>query len=283
VILPSNDTAIAALSRASVTNATRDVNVSGNFIVIDDSAYLVGHLFDAAPYSQLLFTTIASSCHTAVIDLVSFFNFRYRHLTTKHAPVIIPLSSHAKTSLIVPLKITGTDQTLYFFHNPGDSGEPVRIASGDFLPSTFYLSAGIGKSASTNVSIFCDKIPSPASANPFSLFTVIKRVLITLTNSKGDAYLRFLVPKKWAATDESRWLNSTAAFENADVRLYDGEWEGSNFITVGGRAFLFSHSLDDASFQRLGFHVSTNHTGVVATLSAFWETVWRNATNYEYH
>jgi hypothetical protein len=281
VILPPNGT--AALSAAAVTNVTADPNASANFFVIDDSAYLAAHLFETGNYSQVLFTQLANGCPDAIADIVSFFNFRYRNLTAKARPAILPLSSHAKTSLIAPLKISDTNQTLYFFHNPGDLGEPVRIASGDFLPLTFYLSAGAGVAANTNISIFCDKIPSPAGVDSFSLFKVIKRVLITLTNSGGHACLRFLVPERWASLDESRWLNSTAAFDKADVRLYNSTWEGSNFIVVANRVFLFSHSLDDASFQRLGFHLSTNHTAVFHTLSGFWDSVWWNATRYNLH
>jgi hypothetical protein len=194
---------------------------------------------------------------------------------------VISLSSQAKTSLIVPLLLNETNESLYFFHNPDDAGEPVRISSGNFLPDTFYAKAN--SATRENVSIFCDTVPSPRNGTEFdfSLFTVIRRVLITLSSGDGNPLvIRLLVPQSAAATDDWRWINSTAVFPNAVIRLYDGRWEGPNFVTIGTRAFVFGHSLDDATFQTVGLHMETNTSQVLAGLAGFWEGISANATNY---
>jgi hypothetical protein len=194
---------------------------------------------------------------------------------------VIPLSYQAKTSLIVPLFVDGTNESFYFFHNPNDGGDPIRISSGDFLPQTFYTNAN--NAPRENVSIFCNRIPRPRNDTEFdfSLFTVIRRVLITLSSSdRNPPFIRFLVPESSAATDDVRWINSTAVFPHAEVRLYDGKWEGPNFVTIGRRAFVFGHSLDDATFQTLGLHMATDSREVLAPLAHFWDRVWANATEY---
>jgi hypothetical protein len=275
LIVPQNE-AIATSIKTSGLNVTQDPNASANFVVIDDTAYHVPHLFESENYSKVLFTSLPS-CSGAVSDLVSFFDFRYRNLTDAHPPRIISLSSHAKTSLIAPLKIGGTSDTLYFFHNPDGSGDPVRISSADLLPQTFYLNTADPKA---NVSIFCDHVPSPTAGDGFSLFTVVKRVLIALTNADDPLSVRLLVPRRWAAGNHSRWLNATVAFRQADMRLYDERWEGANFIVIENHAFVFSHGIKDEAFRLLGFHMATTAKGVVDKLNQFWDNVWENATTY---
>jgi hypothetical protein len=246
--------------------------------VIDNSAFLFQHLWEESPEANnsVLLTEIRE-CNGAVLDLVSFFNFRYLALRATRKPRIIPLSSHAKTSVIAPLKIGKSDDILYFFHNPDEYGDPVRIASSGILPATFY---GNTQKPVADVSVFCDHIPAPAAGNGFSLFTVIKRVLIALTSATPGLSVRFLVPEKWAEGNSSRWLNATVAFRQAELRLYTPEWEGSNFIVIEKRAFVFSHGVKDEEFRRLGFHWATNSSSVVARLNEFWNDVWENATSY---
>jgi hypothetical protein len=256
------------------------VATSANFVVVDNSASFYSGVFSDFSRTKVTLLTKIEDCSGAVSDLASFFNFRFLNSTGK-PPSVIPLSSQAKTSLIVPLSLSGTNESLYFFHNPDDAGDPVRISSSNLLPQTFY--ANVKSGPRENVSIFCDRMPRPGNDTEFdfSLFTVIRRVLITLSSSgPGPPFLRFLVPESWADTNSARWINSTAVFEHAVIRLYDDRWEGPNFVTIGNRSFVFGHALDDATFQTLGLHMATNSHEVLGGLTRFWESIWANATEY---
>jgi hypothetical protein len=282
IILPTSSTVISRLKQVQIANITTDDAIGANFIVVDDVAFLFrGFFTDYGDADATLLTTISGSlCSGALEDIVSFFNFRY--LAARGAVgAIVPLGLHAKTSVVAPLQIGTSREMMYFFHNPDGDGDPIRVSSSGLLPESLYLNAGKGPHA--NVSIFCDRMPSPAVSANFSLFRAIIRVLIAVRHMDVGRHgfrINLLIPAAEAERDASRWLNATAAFAHAELRLYDGPWSGPTFIVIGERAFVFSHALTDQEFDTRGFHMSTNSTEVVRNLTDLWNEVWSKAARY---
>lgn len=256
-------------------NITRG-NIGCGYIVVDQQAYIFKGGF-AAEDTMTVLTSI-SECETAVKDIVGFFNFQYLRLRGE-VPKTVPISMQAKTSLIKPLRVD-SNETLYFFHNPSSDGDLIRISTTDILPPSLYANANT--EPQTNISVYSDDVPVPSIKVESNLFTVLKRILIKVSkDTRSTVNVRLLVPKKYMSTEKSRWINGTAAFNLADVRLYDSEWTGPNFIEVGGRVFLFSHTLNDGEYHnQLGFHMSTNSTKVVESVKQYWNQVWDTAEVY---
>ena len=266
------------LRNAGVTNITVG-NLSFGFVVVDTAAFVFSGVF-ADSANRLTALTHITECSWAVDDVAGFFDFQYLRLNDR-IPHIVPIDMHAKTSLIKPLALH-PNSSMYFFHNPVECGDPLRIATSNFLPQSLYIDAN--EKPMSNISLYVDDVPAPNNGTNPSLFTVLKRILIKVSKDSGPAkniFVRLLVPKSGNTTDKQRWIRSIASFNNADVRLYEDTYKGVNFIEVGGRVFIFSHTLNDGpDANQLGFHMSTNSTDVVDTVTAFWNTMWTSATPF---
>lgn len=269
VIMPRDSEHLRRIGVSNITIA----NISFGFVVVDDNAYIFSGVFPDN-LQRLTALTQISECACAVDDVVGFFNFQFLRINNL-VPSVVPINMHARTSLIKPLKL-GTNGSLYFFHNPVEVGDPLRIATSTFLAQSLYINANENPMA--NISLYVDDVPAPNKGVDPSLFTVLKRILIKVSKDTGEAndiYIRLLLPSRGNTTDAQRWIKSISAFRNADVRLYDNVYEGVNFIEVGGRIFLFSHTLNDGSDTTpIGFHMSSNNTEIVSSLVSFWNSVW---------
>ncbi|OHT06954.1 hypothetical protein TRFO_24923 [Tritrichomonas foetus] len=166
-------------------------------------------------------------------------------------------------------------ETFYFFHNPSVYGDPLRISTADLIQSTLYLNAN--SEFTQNISFFSDKIP-PYTNKEFSFYQVFTRVLMA-GSSTLPIYIKYLVPE--GQEIDNPWINTTAALSSTRIRLYKESSVGAQFMLIGNRAFVFSHSLcDDDVESNLGFHYSTNLSEIVKTLRNYFDTVWESSQKY---
>lgn len=252
-------------------------NNSMGFAVIDNISYMFNEILQDASNLHSLLTTF-TDCDIATNDMNSFFEYQVMKINNK-LPSIIPIKKHAKTSAIQPIQIpiqnSDNYETFYFFHNPLKLGDPLRISTSNLIMSTMFLNSN--GSPKQNVSLFTDIIP-PYTNNNFSFYQIFARVLMANTMNFDNVNIFYLAPQSENSNKSTNWwLNTTAAFDDANVNLYYDEYKGPNFIIVGNRAFVFSHSIDDYKVQyNLGFHYSTNSTMIVDYLSNYFNDVYAN-------
>jgi hypothetical protein len=275
IMMPDDPIAMKKLSEAGINNVTV-FPVSFNFVVVDDFAFVYSGPF-SDPNNK---TTVIGfeNCRTAVNDLVNFYEFQWLNATGS-LKTIRKVKGQARTSVIQPLKVESSTNTLYFFHNPRGRGDLIRMATEDIIPRSIYNNANIGPRA--DVWVFCDRIPAPSIDYRFSFSKVFKRVLLMEAYKENGLRIKFLVPKTRSDAYETRWLNATNALNNSEIRLYEDELKGPNFIIVGQRAFVFSHSMSDVVVaNEVGLHLATNVSQVVEGLTNFWNQTWSSATLY---
>lgn len=252
-------------------------NISMGFAVIDNISFMFNEILRDSSNSYSLLTTFFD-CDIASNDMNTFFEYQVMKINNE-LPSIVPIKQHAKASVINPIYFVNqnsdNDQTLYFFHNPLNLGDPLRISTSNLIMSTMFLNSN--ESPKQNVSLFSDAIP-PYTNYGFSFYQTFTRVLMANTMNSDNIKIFYLAPQSENVNFSSNWwLNTTAAFDNAIVNLYYEEYKGLNFIIVGDRAFVFSHSIDDCIVQyNLGFHYSTNAIKIVNYLSSFFNDVYSN-------
>lgn len=257
-------------------------NTSMGFAIIDKAVYIFNEILNDASDSHSLLTTFYD-CDMVHADISSFYDYQIMKINQK-LPYVIPIKQHAKTSVTRPMKLpikvksnnSNIPQTFYFFHNPISLGDPLRISTSNLIQSTIFYNSN--KWPKDNVSLFTSLIP-PYTNNNFSFYQTFTRVLMANTVN-----ILYLIPKSELSRNSSiPWLSTTAAFENAQVYLYNEEFKGPNFIVIGNRAFVFSHPIDDNNVQyNLGLHYSTNSSQIVNLLLSFFKDVYANhSTQYK--
>ena len=273
-LIPENSSSTKKLLNEKGFENVTFANVAVSFIVTDDTALMYCPLFENRTGISKKHSYLAiSSCKTAIDDIVNYFNFQWLAATGKDSR-IKKLSDMAKTSVTIPLYINKTQESMYFFHNSPFGGEAGRIGTSYIIPEIIY-------NTPVDIYLFLDSIPSLNNdqiGKSVSFFTVFKRILIAKKHR-----INYLVPN--ISIDNSRrWLNATAAFSSAQIRLYDAEDIGPNYMLIGNRTFIFSHSLKGKVVdEQIGFHFSTNSVDFATKLKSKYKEVWKSSTPYTYN
>jgi hypothetical protein len=273
-LIPENATAAKKVLNDNGFNNITTANVSVSFIVTDNTALMYCPLFEnrTESYKKHSYLYIGK-CSTAIDDIINYFNFQWI-AASGQASRIKKLSDMAKTSATIPLYINESRESLYFFHNSPYGGEVGRLGTSDMIPEVIYKTP-------VDIYLFLDSIPSLNNdqiGKSVSFFTVFKRILIAKKHN-----IFYLVPNI-SVENHKRWLNATAAFSSAQIRLYDAQDIGPNYMLIGNRTFIFSHSLKGKVVdEQIGFHFSTNSEQFAKAMKTKYREVWNNSTPYMYN
>jgi len=245
--------------------------IASNFLIVDEFAIFLCSPFDYILDQNENHTCLTfSDCITAVDDLMGFYDYQWR-LANNLQTNVQRLKQRALTSLINPVRINDTFDTFYFFHNSPHVGETLRISTSDFLPSIILNSP-------YPVSIFLDDIPSlidDQNEYDMSFFIIFKRFL-----SSQKHTIRYLIPSN-TTTVPKQWLDTTAAFSKARIRLYDQKSSMTNFLIIGNRTFVFSHKLKGKSVTLdTAIHFSSNSSVFSNDLRNYFDYVWSISKPY---
>lgn len=248
------------LSSIGATNFSFSYFNTG-FIVIDNEAiYYPNFLHNVTDHECYLHI---SNCSTLVNDFKVFFNYHWLQLHNK-APKVYPMSLQAKTSIVYPLPIDHTNSSLFMFHNPTNSGEPIRVATESVLTAILYrIPSG------SNIYLFSSYQQSLESDLSFSFFSLFKRILMANNNP-----IYYLFPISTVFSNESRrWLKAISAFPSAHINLYEGI-QPPDMIITDDFIFFFSHPMaDDIVANNVGFHLATNNSDIVKSAKIFFKEV----------
>ena len=248
-------------------------DISINYIITDDSSLFLCSPFDFNylfnnPKTCLNF----NSCQTAIEDLINLNNFIFLK-SKKLLPFVNSINMQSKTSLINPLFINNSKDSLYFFHNSPKISEIGRIGIESFFDSILMNSP-------FNISIFLNHIPSLIDDQlfyPISFFTLFKRFLSTQTH-----IIQYLIPYNDNLIPH-QWLDTTAAFIKAKIKLYNITTTLSNFIIIGNRTFIFSHDLLGKNILNYSsLHFSTNSSIFTYHLKKYFNNIWNKSITYSF-
>ena len=269
--ISENSSIESQLRNNGFTNITVS-KIDYSLLLCDNQAILYSPLFITNNDKSIAYIAM-KDCQTGIDDIANYYNFQWLAANNKNKR-IQKIKDMAKTSLTIPLYINNGDESIYFFHNSPYGGEVGRYDTSAVLPSIIY-------NTPYNVSVYLDAIPSlndDQIGYSISFFTMFKRLLIA-----NQHKVRYLVPES-CLDNMKHWLDATAAFSDADIRLYKNNQLYPNYIILGERIFILSHDMKGKTVdEQIGFHFSSNDKLLSDSLQENFDAIWNISEKYTYN